>query len=97
MIEPHVRAVLDKLDVDAVRAKFYWIMNVTSLGDLDATESIGDGISASRRQIQEWLAEKTALESRWSRVGVVASVIGMIAAVFAAVFAFLAWRFPFSG
>ena len=40
-----------------------------------------------RRQTQEWLAEKKDSESRWIKVG-------MIAAINAAVFAFLAWGFP---
>jgi hypothetical protein len=37
--------------------------------------------------MQEWLNEKTAREALWIRGGV-------IAAILAAVFAFLAWRFP---
>jgi hypothetical protein len=37
--------------------------------------------------MQEWLAEKSESHSRWVKVGV-------IAAVSAAVFAFLAWGFP---
>jgi hypothetical protein len=50
-------------------------------------EDLGDGIKASRREIQEWLNEKTSREALWIRVRV-------ISAVLAAVFAFLAWRFP---
>jgi hypothetical protein len=56
---------------------------------VDANEQVplGDGLSASGRQMQEWLAEKDESHSRWVKVGV-------IAAVSAAVFAFLAWGFP---
>jgi hypothetical protein len=95
-IDPQVRAKLEELRVDTVRSKLVWIMNVRSLAQQDDLEPLGDGVSASRRQIQEWLNEKTARESRWLRVGVIAGVVGMIAGVLAAVFAFLAWRFPFS-
>jgi hypothetical protein len=56
---------------------------------VDANEQVPpeDGLSASGRQMQEWLAEKKESDSRYVK-------IGMIAAVSAAVFAFLAWGFP---
>ncbi|MGO9721753.1 MAG: hypothetical protein ACLPOA_14530 [Methylocella sp.] len=88
MIDSPVRAKLEELGVDAVRSKLVWIMNVTTLGQQDNLEPLGDGLSASRRQMQEWLREKSAREFCWVRVGVIAAVI-------AALFAFLAWRFPF--
>lgn len=88
-IDPRVRSKLEELGVDAVRSKLIWIMNVRTLGQQDDLENLGDDISASRRQMQEWLKEKTARETWWLRVGVIAAVI-------AAVFSFLAWRFPLS-
>jgi hypothetical protein len=89
-IDPRVRAKLEEIGVDAVKSKLVWIMNVRTLAQQDEREEdLGDGIKASRREMQEWLREKTARESLWIRVGV-------IAAVAAAVFAFLAWRFPFN-
>jgi hypothetical protein len=87
-IDSRVRAKLEELGVDAVRSKLVWIMNVTKLEQQDNLEPLGDGLSASRRQMQEWLREKSAREFLWVRVGVIAAVI-------AALFAFLAWRFPF--
>jgi hypothetical protein len=87
-IDSRVRAKLEELGVDAVRSKLVWIMSVTKLEQQDNLEPLGDGLSASRRQMQEWLREKSAREFLWVRVGVIAAVI-------AALFAFLAWRFPF--
>lgn len=87
-IDRRVRAKLEEIGVDAVKSKLVWIMNVRTLGQQDEREEdLGYGIKASRREMQEWLSEKTAREALWIRVGV-------IAAVLAAVFAFLAWRFP---
>jgi hypothetical protein len=89
-IDRRVRAKLEEIGVDAVKAKLVWIMNVRTLGQQDEREEdLGDGIKASRREMQDWLSGKTARESIWIRIGV-------IAAIFAAVFAFLAWRFPFN-
>src|SRR5947208_13055372 len=90
MVEPRVCAKLEELGVDVVRAKLVWIMNVTTLGQQDHLENLGDGVSASRRQMQEWLRRKTARESRWVKVGTVAAVCGTVAAVCAAALAFLA-------
>jgi hypothetical protein len=83
-IDPRVRAGLKASGVDAVRSKLLWIMNVRSLDQQDEREEdLGNGIKASRRDMQRWLDEKTAREALWVRVGV-------IAAVLAAVFSFLA-------
>ena len=86
-IDPRVRAKLEELGVDAVRLKFIHIMGVRTLGHQEDCEDLGDGVSASHRQIRQWLKEKTRRETLWVRVGV-------IAAVLAALFSFLAWRFP---
>ncbi len=93
-IDSRVRAKLEELGTDAVRSKLVWIMNVTALGQQDASEPLGDGLSASRRQMQEWLREKQARKFRWVIVGTIAAVMGAVAAVVAAVMALLAWRFP---
>ena len=87
-MDPRVRAKLEELGIDAVRSKFVWIMNVRTFGQQDDSEDLGDGVWASHRQIRQWLKKKTARESWWVRIGV-------IAALFAALFAFLAWRFPY--
>jgi hypothetical protein len=87
-IDPRVRAKLEELGVEVVRSKLVWIMNVSTLGEQDKSEPLGDGVSTSRRQMQDWLKQKSARESLWVRVGV-------IAAVLAAVFSFLGLRFPF--
>ena len=78
------RTKLEQLGVDAIRSKLSSVRNF----DLrDEQLPLGDGLSVSGRQMQEWLAEKSESHSRWVKVGV-------IAAVSAAVFAFLAWGFP---
>jgi len=74
----------EQLGVDAIRSKLSYVRNF----DLVVEQvPLGDGLSASGRQMQEWLLEKNESHSRWVKVGV-------IAAVSAAVFAFLAWGFP---
>ena len=82
-----VRDKLEELGVDAVRSKLVWIMNVRTLGQQDDCEDLGDGVWASHRQIRQWFKEKTARETLWVRVGV-------IAAVLAALFALFGWVFP---
>ena len=74
----------EQLGVDAIRSKLSYVRNFDLV---DEQVPLGDGLSASGRQMQEWLLEKNESHSRWVKVGV-------IAAVSAAVFAFLAWGFP---
>jgi hypothetical protein len=87
-IEARVRAKLNEIGLAAAESKLLWIMNVRTLGQMDAREEdLGDGIKATPREIRDWVNEKKAREALWIRIGVIAAVI-------AAVFAFLAWRFP---
>ena len=81
-----VRTKLEQHGVDAIRneTQFSYIRNFDLL---EEQVPVGDGLSASGRQMQEWIAEKNESDSRWVKVGV-------IAAVSASVFAFLAWGFP---
>jgi hypothetical protein len=86
-IEPAVRAKLEELGVDTVRSKLASIMNVGEIVQPDELQPLTVGFSASRRQLQDWLTEKAALETLWTRVGV-------IAAVLAAFFSLSAWYAP---
>jgi hypothetical protein len=86
-IDPAVRAKLEELGVDTVRCKLGWIMNVGEIAQQDELQPLAIGLSASRRQMQDWLKEKAARETLWVRVGV-------IAAVLAALFSLLAWYAP---
>ncbi len=86
-IDPAVRARLEELGVDTVRGKLVWIMNVADFAQQDELQPLGVGLSASRRQMQDWLTEKAERETLWIRVGV-------IAAVLAALFALLSWYAP---
>ena len=86
-IDPAVRAKLEELGVDTVRSKLVWTMNDSDLAQQDEPQPLGVGLSASRRQMQDWLTEKAARETLWVRVGV-------IAAVLAALFSLLSWYAP---
>jgi len=86
-IDPRVRAKLEELGVDAIRSKLIWILGVNPLEQQDGLEALGDGLYASRRQMQEWLKEKASHESRWIKAGV-------FVAALAALLVFLAWLFP---
>src|SRR3974377_1205109 len=85
-VNTHVinESVGGKLEQHGVRSKLSHIKNFDLL---DEQVPSGDRLSASARQMQEWLAERNERDSRCIKVG-------MIAAVSAAVFAFLAWGFP---
>jgi hypothetical protein len=89
-INASVRAKLEELGVDTIRSKLAYIIGVRTLGQMDDKEELGGGVRASGREMQDWLREKAAYESRWTRVGVITAVIAAIAAVPAAVFAYLA-------
>ena len=86
-IDPAVRAKLEELGADTVRSKLVWIMNIRDLAQQDELQPLGLGLSASRRQMQDWLTEKAARETLWVRVGA-------IAAVLAALFSLLSWYAP---
>src|SRR5262249_11065038 len=57
-IDRRVSDKLEELGIDAVRSKLVWIMNVRTLSQQDDCEDLGDGVSASRRQMQEWLKKR---------------------------------------
>jgi hypothetical protein len=54
----------------------------------------GDDVSASPREMQQWLAEKNVRDAWWVEAGVFVAIAGAVIAAVAAVFAYLAWRFP---
>ena len=93
-IEPRVRVKLEALGVDVVRAKLVSIMGVTAFDQEDASEPLGGGVSASRRQMQEWLKERDTRQSRWVNTGVIAALIAAVGTVIAIFVAVLAWAFP---
>jgi hypothetical protein len=62
-IDPRIRSKLEELGAHTVRSKLIWIMNVRGLDQQDDTEPLGDGLSASRREMQEWLRQKAARQS----------------------------------
>ena len=86
-IDPAIRAKLEELGVDTVRSKLGWLTNVGDLAQQHELQPLGFGLSASRRQMQDWLTEKAARETLWVKVGA-------IAAVLAALFSLLSWYAP---
>jgi hypothetical protein len=86
-IHPRIRAKLDQLGVETVRRK---LVSIMARARGDDRESIGDGLSVSRREMREWLIQKTARELRWVKAAVVAAMIALLAAGISLV----AWRFP---
>ena len=86
-IDAAVRAKLEELGVDTVRSRLVWSLNFGDFAQQDELQPLGMGLSASRRQMQDWLTEKAARETLWLRVGV-------IAAVLAALFSLLSWYAP---
>ena len=93
-IDPRVRDKLEELGVDAIRAKLVWIMNVRTLAQQNDPEPLGGDLSASPRQMQDWLAERAARQSRWMKTGVIAAVIAAVGTVIAILVSVLTWRFP---
>lgn len=89
-IPSDVRAKFEQHGVEAIKSKLHYVVGVRGLDKQDdKEEALGDAVKASGREMREWLAEKAAWEALWVRVGVIAAIV-------AAVFGFLAWRFPFS-
>jgi hypothetical protein len=83
----NVRAKLEELGIDTVRSKLGWLTNVGDIAQQHELQPLGFGLSASRRQMQDWLTEKAARETLWVKVGA-------IAAVLAALFSLLSWYAP---
>ena len=96
-IDPRIRAKLEELGVDTVKAKFVSIMAVRTLAQQDDREPLGEGLTASRQEMQEWLRQKAAREAWWLRVATIAAVAAAVIALAAALIAYEAWRFPVSG
>jgi hypothetical protein len=76
-----------------VQHKQPWIMNVTALGK-DNEVDLGDGMSCTSRDIQEWPEELDLREASLTKIGMYASVIAAVFAVLATVAGILAWRLP---
>ena len=93
-IDPRVRDKLDELGVDAIRAKLVWIMNVRTLAQQNDPEPLGGDLSASPRQMQEWLADRDARLSCWMKTGVIAAVIAAVGTAITILVSVLTWRFP---
>jgi hypothetical protein len=77
-IAPPVRARLEELGVDFKPAKLVTIMGVSNLGDGAKLEPLGGDLSASHREMQEWLKDQDAHQSYWVKAGVIAATIAAL-------------------
>ena len=78
VIEPKVREKLEELGVDLIRAKLIAIMEVRDFVQQHEPIPLGDGITATRQQLQRWLTEKAAEQIwylRWTFIAAVAAVV----------------------
>jgi hypothetical protein len=92
-LDPKVREKLDKEGSAAVRDKMPAIMAVTALGK-ETPVDLGDGVTCTSRDVQQWLEELDAKEATRAKIGLWASVIAAVFAVFATAVGILAWQFP---
>jgi hypothetical protein len=82
------RCELERRGVDSVRALLIGISDGRSGIGRDCAILLGGGIPPiSRGDIEDWLKEKADTDARWIKVGTVAAIV-------AAVLAFLAWVYP---
>jgi hypothetical protein len=87
-IDPRIRGKFEELGVDAIRSQLAGVIAVRSFDQQDMKEvRLGDGLTASGREMREWLHEKASRESCWIRAGVI--IAGL-----AALFALAAWLAP---
>jgi hypothetical protein len=92
-IDTSVRARLEELGADVVRSRLIPIMSVTNLAQEDEPVPLGDGLSAKRKDIQEWLKEKAADDRWWMKTAAIAAVAAAIASIAAAIISLLTWFF----
>jgi hypothetical protein len=56
-IDPHVRAKLEELGADVVRSKLIAIMEVRNFAQHHEPIPLDDGITTTRRELQQWPTE----------------------------------------
>ena len=85
-INSKVREKLEELGVDVVRAKLIAIMGVRDFPQHRENIELGDGITTTRGQLQQWLTEKAEEQTwylRWTFAAAVAAVIVGIISILA--------------
>lgn len=82
-----VQQELERRGVDSVRALLLGMSDGYSGTARTTPLRLGDGGTISRGEMEDWLRQKERTADRWIKAGA-------IAAILAAVFAFLAWIFP---
>jgi hypothetical protein len=77
-IDSTLRRKLEELGADVIRAKLIAIMEVRDFTQHHELIPLGDGITATRQQLQQWLtdkAEEQAWYLRWTLIAAVAAVL----------------------
>jgi hypothetical protein len=89
-LEPEVREKLEQRGVDSVRAL---LISHTGSGR-GAAVTVDNGIYASRSDVEDWLREKERTSASWIKAGTIAAIVAAVLAFLAVVIAVLAWMFP---
>lgn len=86
-ISPEIRAELEQRGVDSVRALLIGMANGSTGKSRNTYVLLSGGKQLRRRDMEDWLREKEAANIRWVQTAA-------IAAILAAVIAFVAWVYP---
>jgi hypothetical protein len=91
-IPQDLRRFLEQRGVEAVRTLLYdgW-SNPDGLTDVQKRIRVD---SEERKHAVSWVEWRTAVDTRWIKIGVVAAVVAAIAAIIAAIFGFLSLHQP---
>jgi hypothetical protein len=82
-----VRQALEQRGADSVRALLVSMSDGRAGTGRNASVDLGDGIKASRGDMEDWLREQETRTNRWIKTGAIAAII-------AATIALVAWIFP---
>jgi hypothetical protein len=75
-IPPNIRAKFQELGRPTIQIKYNYVAGVKRLDDQDKKdEPLGGGVTASGREMREWLAEQALRDACWRNAGVIFAVI----------------------
>ena len=87
-LDPKVRKELERRGVEGVRALLVSMATGPRAGTgRGASISLDVGVEVSRGEMEDWLRQNRKVADRWIKTGAIAAIV-------AALLAFLAWCFP---